>query len=142
LYAYLLVFYPEDTFDWVSLQLYEKWSRADYRIAMLGDSPPAYLAEVVDAMERGWTVDFGRLGRHIVRVPRSKLVLGVANGWARSGPPEQGFLYINPIDLRRACDATDPLHRGFMFWTIMEEGKQVLNKELYMATELASMLDE
>ncbi len=141
LYAYVLARYHVDTFDWVCVQLYEGWSRANYNLAVLRRTPSAYLRGLVQRMEAGWTVRFGaRLGQRRVAVPRHKLVLGLANGWARPFPPATKFLYVSPSDLRRTADCVRPLHRGFAFWTIGEEGRIVGNQTLYLAREISQIL--
>ena len=57
------------------------------------------------------------VGADVVRVPREKLLLGFANGWADN----EKFIRVEPEDAARAVEAADL--RGAMFWVIDEEGR-------------------
>lgn len=149
LYAYVLVFHGTTvlsggrsvpTFDWVGLQLYEGWSRADYNMGQLGVPVPRYLRELVDGMEKGWDVDFGKLGIRRVAVPRHRLLLGLANGWTEPYPPVQKFLFIRQRDLLLAWRCMPSTPKGFMFWTIAEEGRIVEGTRMFMAKALSNIL--
>jgi len=84
-YAPLLVLHPE--WDFVSMQLYESWSAADYFIAERQIDASLYLADLVKAMAEGWTVKFSqepKLGMkdQVISVMPEKLVIGIANAWS------------------------------------------------------------
>lgn len=87
----------------------------------------AYFASLVTEMDAGWTVAFGEepalgLLNQTVAVPRSRLVIGLANGWTATG---RMALFIDPSALGAAWRATQPSlrPRGFMFWDIGDEGR-------------------
>lgn len=135
-YAYLLSKYGEinidervvDTFDFVTVQLYEGYSHANYHIEFLKESPVEYLVNFVQRISKGWWVDFSddpELNHEssIVSVPAQKLVIGLANGWAGDGK----FLFIPPDDVGEAYQAMmerDIAPRGFAFWNILDEGRE------------------
>lgn len=147
-YAYWLAFYGHSklptglivpTFDWISIQLYEGWSRANDALASRGIPFDDYLFNLVEKMDKGWDVDFGDLGgRKTISVSRDRLVIGLANGWTQPYPPERKFLFISPYQLRTGWNRVKTA--GFMFWTIAEEGKLVNGSLLYLAKELANIL--
>ena len=56
------------------------------------------------------------VGHDVVRVPREKLLLGFANGWADN----EKFIRVEPEDAARVVEAAGL--RGAMFWVIDEEG--------------------
>ena len=81
--------------------------------------------------DRGWTASRGGgtvtnlpldEAEFEVRVPPSRLVIGVANGWADGAK----FCKVEPASIRKAHDQTMTKYRegilGVMFWTIEEEG--------------------
>ena len=81
--------------------------------------------------DRGWTASRGGgtvtnlpldEAEFEVRVPPSRLVIGVANGWADGAK----FYKVEPASIRKAHDQTMTKYRegilGVMFWTIEEEG--------------------
>jgi len=121
-YAYLLAEYGTENFDLVTLQLYEGWSRANYEITKKGVAPSEYVRSLVRSMDEGWKVTFPDLGEKKVSVPASKLIIGLANGWAKDS--EGKFLFIQPSDLATGTAATrsDLQHRGYGFWNIGDEG--------------------
>lgn len=140
LYAYVLAFHGVETFDWVSVQFYEGWSRANYHLSIRGDDAPMYFRNLVSDMDHGWEIDFGQRGKRVVRVPRDKLMFGLANAWTSPYPPPHKFLLITPRVLQQACDAVTPIHRGFMFWNIGEEGKPVDGVPFFLTRELSTIL--
>ena len=102
---------------------------------MAGQSPEAYLTEITRRLIRGWEVDFGTdpdstiaaLGTKRIAVPKAKLMIGLANGWANP-MPEHKFLMIWPGALRQYYEnllVMNSQPRGFMFWNIADEGKTV-----------------
>eukprot|EP00040_Diaphanoeca_grandis_P022546 m.121464 g.121464 ORF g.121464 m.121464 type:complete len:400 (+) comp28858_c0_seq2:46-1245(+) len=151
LYAYLLAEYGVDTFDFISIQLYEGYSTANYGISEINIEPSVYLENFVESVASGWTVDFTsdpgtkHLGRYLIKFDRSKLVIGLANGW--TSPPPDKFLLIWPEDCGRAYvemkrKSLEP--RGFMFWNVADEGNIVEKTEppraLWLARELRPYL--
>ena len=76
-------------------------------------------------MNDGWMVHFGDhdidLENCLVRVPREKLVIGLANGWANDGK----FVYIDPRLIKQAYRDGLLGNRGFAFWNIKDEGLEV-----------------
>ena len=63
------------------------------------------------------------LGTKVIRIPKEKLLMGLANSWAADA---EKFLLIMPEDCGKAystlADSTKP--RGWMFWNIQDEGKE------------------
>ncbi|KAJ8599408.1 hypothetical protein CTAYLR_009702 [Chrysophaeum taylorii] len=115
-----LVVWNASLYDFVDLQLYESWSRAAQAIEQLDWDPAAYLAALVGAMERGWTVDFGA-GVARVAVEPKKLVLGFSRG--SDSDPEKS-VYIDPSAAAAAFAALPPdrRFRGVMFWNAHLDG--------------------
>eukprot|EP01126_Amoeba_proteus_P051282 TRINITY_DN6115_c0_g1_i4.p1 TRINITY_DN6115_c0_g1~~TRINITY_DN6115_c0_g1_i4.p1 ORF type:complete len:232 (-),score=29.99 TRINITY_DN6115_c0_g1_i4:208-903(-) len=136
-------FFSIPTFDFVSLQLYEGWSRAGCRISRDGLSITKYLNDLIVGMDKGWVVKFSEdieLGvseNAIVSVPAERLVIGLANGWA--GPTvDDKFLLIWPSrDIIFSELSLKP--RGFMFWNLQDEGRMVNGRKYEMVRELKEM---
>ncbi len=134
----------------VYLHTDEGWSSANWQISENGTLPAQYLESFVESVLAGWEVDFQDdpttgLPRTAIDIGRTKLVVGLANGWA-APPPDSKFLLIWPEDVGTAYRAlrekgADP--RGFMFWTIKEEGATVpgTDRELWFARELRKELN-
>lgn len=142
LYAYVLANYDRTdegicTFDWIGLQIYEGYSRANDAIASRSIPFEEYVQSLVARMDQGWTIDFGVGfgGKKAVRVPAAKLVIGLANGWASPYPQAQKFLFVPVESVEKGWTTT--AFAGFMFWTIAEEGNDVNGVPFYMAKELA-----
>lgn len=135
-YAYLLAKYgqtqtatgPVDTFDFITIQLYETYSLADYYLNEAKESLSSYLTTFVTTLTEGWVVDFGSdsvlsFPSQVVKVPNSKLLIGLANGWATS---VTGVVLILPSDLapvHQALAAAGMAPRGYAYWTIADEGE-------------------
>lgn len=127
-YAYIYEKYGamEDgtnTFDFVSIQLYEGYSHALYNITISPQvSPSEYLISFVNLVSSGWIIETGnQASEAIVKIPPSQLVIGLANGWADN----RKFLLIWPEDLEDGYNALNLAGfnpRGFMFWDIADEG--------------------
>lgn len=143
-YAYLLKRY-EDSIDLVFMQFYESYSRASMTIHNEHLTAAAYLErylEGIDGDEVVGMVNFSddpdvELNDSIVRIPLSKLVLGLANGWADKH--DEKTLYICPEQVAKAWDslkAKGTIPRGAGFWTIDEEG----SNGVYLAKELSKIL--
>ena len=80
-----------------------------------------------------------------VHVPKSKLVIGLANGWSGDGK----FLLITPEDVGKFYESVLLLSqepRGFAFWNIKDEGlipsdpALSNNQPVWMAAGLNSFL--
>ena len=141
-YAALLALAPADTYDFVSLQLYESWSLAACALYLRHEPPGTYLRALVRGMDAGWRVPFARapslgLPNASVRVPADKLVLGIANGWTRAGAASKA-LFLPPAELAAAWARLAPKPRGVMFWDIGDEGEG--KPPLFMARALNSFL--
>jgi len=94
-------------------------------------------------MNKGWNVNIDSNSKEsFVRVPNTRLVVGLANGWAGDGK----FLLIDPDHLKAAynsllLEGMQPL--GFGYWNILDEGKispQIPSKPIYMAASLNEFL--
>ena len=126
--------------------MYESWSVADCNISGLLQPSDEYLPRLAAAMDTGWTVSFSDvpslgLPDQTIRVPLQKLVLGLANGWAQLAPPARKSLLLMPADVSKAYAAMGKKRvRGFMFWDIMDEGKDVDGVPLDLATGLNGFL--
>ena len=53
-----------------------------------------------------------------INVPRDKLVIGLANGWAGDGK----FLLILPSELQKFHLSMKQKIKGYAFWNILDEG--------------------
>lgn len=97
-----------DTFDFITVQLYEGYSHVQYKTQVLRMSPSLVLFDLARRLYDGWTVDFStdkemaplfssssslsssssqltlsQMRR--VKVKKTQLVIGLANGWAGDG---------------------------------------------------------
>lgn len=128
MYAYLLARYGDDI-DMVSVQLHESYSRAGYDIKELGVPASTYIESYVEDLalrHEKFYVDFSQdpelnMEGQMVRLSLSKLVVGLANGWADG----EKTLYVDPLDAGKAYERLSQkgrAPRGFMFWSIDEEG--------------------
>jgi beta-glucosidase len=76
-----------------------------------------------------------------VEIPLSKLVIGLANGWALNSDQNK-TLYISPEKCQEAylklkdSEHGDLTPRGFMFWTIEERG----SREVYLARGIGKFI--
>jgi hypothetical protein len=115
-----------DTFDFVTVQLYEGYSHAEYNTTVMNQAPEVYLDQFVRSMVDGWSLHLPQdLGlppsEAIVQVPSSKLVVGLANGWAGDGK----FLLIYPDQVGASYHSLEKsglAPRGYAFWCIKDEG--------------------
>eukprot|EP01036_Dinobryon_divergens_P031669 gene31669-41112_t len=155
-YAYLLDHVVEEgegvygsTFDFVTIQLYEGYSHAEYNITRTGSyTPEEYLVRFVHAVTSGWKVDFSTdldlnyPQSSLLSLPASQLVIGLANGWAG----DNKFLLIYPAQAGAAYDALQAagkVPRGFAFWNILDEGRaspQRPEEPVWMAAGLNKFL--
>jgi len=129
------------TFDWVSLQLYEAYSRYMHETSRALDSElegqDAKVAAQVEGVRKrvvalfdGFVVDLPGYGRTRISVPPKRLVFGFANGWA----DDHKFVRVRPETLRTMLFRMKIA--GIMFWTIEEEG----NGGMYIADDIATAI--
>jgi beta-glucosidase len=141
-YAYLL-HRAGDWIDLVFLQFYESYSRAHMTILSEGITPASYLERFVEGSLDGRdlvaVVDFSddpsvKTPARTLRIPLSKLVIGLANGWADNGDDKTLFVSTQEFDSAwTALRAKGIEPRGAGFWTIDEEG----TRGAYFARELS-----
>ena len=151
-YAYLIAKYSLDTFDFISLQLYEGYTHTLYKYNREKKSFGEILNDLVEKLTKGYYVDFDKdknsgLDKEFIKIPEDKIVIGLANGWAGNGK----FLFVdenNIIQGYKYLKEQKKDVRGFMFWDIADEGKVIQstcndteNKNpFYMAKVLNSFL--
>jgi len=149
-YAYLLAKYGM-YIDLISIQLYESWSDAGMAIYHDGMKGSDYLYNFVHDLavnNESYHVEFDQdttLGMKAqnVSVPLSKLVIGLANGWAINNNPDSSSyhkaLYISGKECEVAYKRLlndQHVPRGFMYWTIEERGKN----DVYLAKDIGQFL--
>ena len=151
-YAYLIAKYSLNTFDFISLQLYEGYTHTLYKYNREKKSFGEILNDLVERLTKGYYVDFDKdknsgLVKEFIKIPEDKIVIGLANGWAGNGK----FLFVdenNIIQGYKYLKEQKKDVRGFMFWDIADEGKIIQsscndteNKSpFYMAKVLNSFL--
>lgn len=148
-YSYLLAKWG-DFIDFVSMQLYESYSLA--AMAVYHDNMPpedylvSYVQDLVVERQSKFYVDFSQdkavnMKGQLVELPLSKLVIGLSNGWA-ADPENIKHIYISPAQCQAAYERLKSSEdgnltpRGFMFWTIEEEG----TRDVYLARDLHKFL--
>jgi hypothetical protein len=99
------------------------YSRALYNISILNQDSSEYLNNLVEQFAQGWMVNFtvindSKLELVKINVPRDKLVIGLANGWAGDGK----FLLILPSELQKFHLSMQQKIKGYAFWNILDEG--------------------
>ena len=125
-YAYLIAKYSIDTFDFVSLQLYEGNTHVLYKYEREKKSFGEIIDELVANLTKGYNVDFSKdknsgLDKTLIKVPEDKIVIGLANGWANGK-----FLFVDEKNIVEGYNYLKKQKkdvRGFMFWDIADEGK-------------------
>lgn len=130
-------------FDFVTVQLYESWAHADFNITVAGQRPADYLVSWINNLAAGWVVDFSSdptvsWPTQRVSVDPSRLLIGLANGWAGGYHPKS--LLIMPEEVGAAY-AVRPF-RGAAFWCIASEGAipPLQSEKLFLAAGLNSIL--
>ena len=145
-YSYILGKYSVDTFDFISVQLYEGYSHTLYKYEREKQSFGEILYSLADNYTKGYIVDFTQeensgINKTIIKIPSEKLVIGLANAWASNQ-----FLFIDENDLidgYRTLVKRNKDVKGFMFWDIGDEGKNTTkNVPFYMAKVLNRMFSE
>ncbi|CAJ1936537.1 unnamed protein product [Cylindrotheca closterium] len=131
--------------NFVSVQLYESYSRAAMSVHYGKVLPGDYLKTFVNGYNENkgqWYVDFEQdktlqYSSRTVELPLSKLVIGLANGWAINEGEKVIFFTSEQIQSAyRQLLEYGVTPRGFMFWVIGEEG----NNGIEYAKELSSIL--
>ena len=124
-YAYVIAKAGVESFDFISIQLYEGYAPYVYEVTRAGKNPVDTIMERVDGFLGGYVVKGMPLTsspEYEVKIPPSKLVIGIANRWADGIK----FCKIDPKTLKDAYDRTENKYGegflGVMFWTINEEG--------------------
>ena len=143
-YAYLLAANSPATYDFVTIQLYESYSHADYNLTQRTQPAAAYLEAWARALDAGWVVRFSddaSLGMDdaAVRVPHTKLVVGLAAGWCGGSAPIKAVC-IDPADVGAAYGAF--AFRGGAFWNVEDDGSVPSGaaEPLFIARGLAEFL--
>jgi chitinase len=154
-----------DTFDWISMQLYEGYSHAEYNITILNQSVTDYLSKYVQRLTSGWTItpadhnfdiaadplhqignnnimtDINASQSYFMKVPLDKLVIGLGNGWTAN--PLGKFLFLSRDDIHSAymeLSRLNILPKGFMYWDIADEGMLVGDEPYYMSVILNEVM--
>ena len=146
-----------DTFDFITIQLYEGYSHAEYNTTQLSAATfnvtqnqlaSDYITKFVRSVAKGWMIDYSRdvalkyPRQNRMSIPSSRIVIGLANGWAGDGK----FFLAYPEQLSLAYQALsdeDLQPRGFAFWDILDEGKcspQKPSEPVWMAAGLNRFL--
>ena len=127
-YAYLYSRYGgAQTFDAVTIQLYESFSHAGYNVSVLKQRPADYLVAWARSLARGYAVDFASVPQlqwptQTVQLPPSTLVVGLSNGWAGgAGAPKSLLIMPEEVGVAWAALGAERF-RGAAFWCIAEEG--------------------
>lgn len=134
-----------DTFDFIFLQFYESYSHALYNITKeesKRQSPTQYFLTFVQKITSGWMVQFEnepniQISNQVISVPKSKLILGFANGWAYN---HHKSLFLQPEQIKQVYTALDDAGirpRGCGFWNIKDEGQN----KVYLAKGFNSFLN-
>jgi hypothetical protein len=131
-YAYILHKYGH-WIDLISIQFYESYSKAGEAIYRFGLNPSEYLVSYIDELVQNqftWFVNFTEdaeidLIEGRVSLPLAKLVFGFANGWATTSSNDKAVFFCRrQIEIAwKSLEIQNTLPRGFMFWTINEEGR-------------------
>ena len=148
-YAYILA-KCGDCIDLISLQLYESFSDAAMSVFFDGMAADDYLFSFVwdhvVIRDQSVYIDFSQdpsleMQGQKVEIPLSKLVLGLANGWALNSDQNK-TLYVSSTECEEAylklkeSKHGDLTPRGFMFWTIEERG----SREVYLARGIGKFI--
>ena len=95
------------------------------RYERLKENFGSILNDLITRLEQGYEVDFSsvdsELGKKSIKVPKEKIVIGLANAWAT-----KQFLFVKEEDIiggYKELEKEKKECRGFMFWDIADEGK-------------------
>ena len=133
-YAYILARAGIETFDWISIQLYEAYSPFSHDVHRRKlDVVDALMMRINSLVAGGYTVTDLPLSSSSsisptsssefeVKIPMEKIVLGIGNGWVDG----LKFCKVEPSAMKAAHDRAivkyGKGYLGVMFWTIEEEG--------------------
>lgn len=118
IYAYLIAKYSLNTFDFISIQLYEDYSHSLFKFVKQNKTFGEILDDLIGNLTHGYEVDFNvdpnsGLGKKIIKIKQNKIVIGLANGWASNM-----FLFVNEKNIIEGYDYLKEHKkdvRGFMF---------------------------
>ncbi|KAJ1458357.1 hypothetical protein M885DRAFT_614704 [Pelagophyceae sp. CCMP2097] len=127
-----------ETFDFISVQLYEGYSRACFDITVGGAAAAEVVANVCRKLSTEGVRISGEPASAAIVVPPNQLVVGFANGWADG----RKFLSVAPRDIADAFaqlkgEGSEP--RGVMFWVIDEEGSPA-SAPVHFARDVSSAM--
>lgn len=137
-----------DTFNFITIQLYEGYSHAEFSITQAGQVADDVLVAFASKAVQGWEVDFtsdtelAYNTKEVIRIKPEHLVIGLANGWAGDGK----FLLVYPEQVGSAYKQLEHqgiAPRGFAFWNILDEGKsspQRPNEPVFLAKGLNAFM--
>lgn len=125
-YAYLLAAAPPGTFDLVTVQLYESWSRADQALLQEAGQPALYLQDWAARALAGWTVNFTDAalplkGEREVKIEQQQLVVGLSFG-AEDGSGKSAFFWPSAAGRAYMAAAPELRPRGYAFWNLQLDG--------------------
>ena len=126
-YAYIIDKFGLEIFDFVSIQLYEGFSHANFRY-LNKEKIGKIFEDLIINLNNGFYVNF-EYGKKLIKINKEKIVIGIANGWANE--IKEKFLFINEDDLIEGINYLKTKNiefRGFMFWNIFDEGKIIEDK--------------
>jgi hypothetical protein len=126
-YAYIIDNFGLEIFDFVSIQLYEGFSHANFRY-LNKEKIGKIFEDLIINLNNGFYVNF-EYGKKLIKINKEKIVIGIANGWANE--IKEKFLFINEDDLIEGINYLKTKNiefRGFMFWNIFDEGKIIEDK--------------
>ena len=92
-----------------------------------------YISNLIRIVKEGWEVKFEeveeiKLKNSIVSIPLDKLVIGLANGWATKTNGKMLCIFEKEIKTTiEKLSENNLLPRGFMYWTILNEGDEVID---------------
>jgi len=136
-YAFAIARAGIETFDFISIQLYEGYSGANYAMNEMGTSAKEYVDQLMLKFSTGWYVDFSHfdadLGSRKISISNKKLVIGLGNAWT-SRPGK--FLFIDP---QSELSNLLVLPRGFMFWDIADEYRVIGSRSYCFACLLSKI---
>ena len=129
-YSYLIAKYSLNTFDFISVLLYEDYSHALYKFKEENITFGEIIEELVKNFTNGYLVDFSvdtnsGLGKRTIKIKKDKIVIGLGNAWSSNI-----FLFIDEYNMTKGYEYLKEQKRdvrGFLFWNIGEEGNIPLN---------------
>ncbi len=135
-YAYILARAGIETFDWISVQLYESYSPFSHDVHRRSLDPvDALMMRLHGLVAEGYTVTdlpLSSSSEFVVKIPMEKIVMGIGNGWVEG----LKFCKVEPSSMKSAHDAAivkyGQGYLGVMFWTIEEEGSTDNQRMTYL----------